>query len=583
MAFDGVAVSCIVKELGEALTDGRIEKITQPERDEIHMTIRARGRNNRLIVSASSSNPRVHLTGDQKQNPDRAPMFCMLLRKHIASGKIIGFSQPEFERVVRMDVESYDEMGDLSVKSLMVEIMGRHSNIILIDVHGRVLGSVKHVDFTVSSMRQVIPGMLYELPPSQGKLNPLDVAAENIYPILCATEYPADKFVLETFVGIGPMNAREIAFRAVGDGSRLVQTLSDGEKRALANEIAVFFAAIKGGEYSPVLLYKEKRLWDFNAFDVKQYGGVVSSERIDNLLIGLDEFYGSRDRSERMSQKSAGLLKLIDNNISRCRKKLGLQQQKLTESAGREQYKIIGDLLISNLHVMSEKMTGIELENFFDDMKPIKINLLPELSPSGNVQRYYNLYQKAKNAEKMSKEQIALTEEELIYLESVKESVLRAESERDISEIRSELEQQGYRVRTKAQVKGQAKGKKEKPTEPLRFVVDGFEVFVGKNNLQNDRLTIKESRNSDLWFHVKSFPGSHTVVKTNGQTPSDDSIVKFAKLAAYHSKARESANVPVDYTVIKNVKKPSGSKPGMVIYDNYNTVNVRPEAIAAEE
>jgi predicted ribosome quality control (RQC) complex YloA/Tae2 family protein len=576
MAFDGIAISCIVKELESNLLNGRIDKITQPERDEIHINIRADGKNHKLIASASYSNPRIHISREQKNNPEKAPMFCMLLRKHLLGGKITGFSQPEFERVIKMHIESYDELGDLSIKTLIVEIMGRHSNIILTDSNEVILGSIKHVDFTVSSLRQIISGMRYELPPSQNKINPTTIPTENIYAIVSVSKYPADKFILETFTGVGPLNAREIAYRALGDFERPIPSLSKDEQKSLAEEIAKCFKEIECGKYTPILIYKENNnIFDFNAIDITQYEDKFKVEKRNSLWEALDEFYSIRDWEYRMVQKTASLLKFIDNNIQRCQKKLALQQQKLKESRNRDKYKMYGDLLISNIHLIKEKTSEIQLENFFDNMQPIKIQLLPELSPSQNVQRYYNLYQKAKNAEKMTGRQIKLTTSELEYLESVKESLQRAENEQDIEEIKKELILAGYNFgKTKL---APVKGKKEPATMPHIFTIDGFEVFVGKNNIQNDRLTLKEAKKSDLWFHVKDYPGSHTIVKTQGKTPTDDSIVKFAKIAAYFSKAKNSANVPVDYTIVKNVKKPSGAKPGMVIYENYKTINVKPE------
>ncbi|MDR0405751.1 MAG: NFACT family protein, partial [Clostridiales bacterium] len=561
-----------------ALIGGRIDKITQPERDEIHLLVRNNGENLRLIASASSSNPRIHLTACRKESPEKAPMFCMLLRKHIAGGKILGFSQPDFERVIKMNIACYDELGDSSVKTLVTEIMGRHSNIILTDGEAKILGSVKHVDFTVSGVRQVLPGMRYELPPSQDKLNPLNISASKIYPVISASTLPADEFILKTFTGVGPLNARELAYRAFGDaGADLAAAGKDG-KANFADVIADFFRGIKRGAFRPVLLFKdETRVWDFNAVAVGQYGNAVRTEENPSLCAALDAFYQTRDHFERMAQKSAGLLKFIDNNLARCQKKLALQQQKLKDSEKREQYKIYGDLLVGNLHRMSDGMAVAEVENYYDNMNLVKIPLVREFSPSKNAQRYYTLYQKAKNAEKMSKEQIALTTEEIEYLESVKDSAQRAENEKDLREIRDELTAQGYHAKRTAGKGGKEKTGGKSASEPHRFVIDGYEVFVGKNNTQNDRLTLKDARSADLWFHVKNFPGSHTVVKTNGETPPDDTIVKAAKLAAYFSKAKDSANVPVDYTAIKNVKKPGGAKPGMVIYVNYSTVNVTPQ------
>ncbi len=574
MAFDGIVTACIVNELQEVLAGGRIDKITQPERDEINIMIRNGGKNYRLLISASSSDPRMHITTEQKENPEKAPMFCMLLRKHLSSGKVISFTQPDFERVIKMQIESYDELGDLSVKTLVAEIMGRHSNIILADCENRVLGSIKHVDFTVSSVRQVLPGMMYEMPPSQGKLNPMHATEDILYPLISSSNLTADKFLLDTFTGIGPLNAREISFEFLDDTSKELSSLDKQQRIILTKEVIKYFESIKKGMFCPVLLYKNENIVkDYNATDIKQYANAMRVEKQKSLCEGLDAYFATRDRAERMRQKSAGVNKFVENNITRCQKKLALQQQKLKDSEKREKYKQYGDLIIANIHKMPQSSSAVELENYYDDMKPITISLIAELSPSQNAQRYYILYQKAKNAEKMSKEQIRLTTAELEYLESVKDSIARAENKQEIKEIQRELSMQGYSVR-KATA---SKIRKEKPTEPHRFDIDGFEVFVGKNNLQNDILTLKEAKGNDLWFHVKSFAGSHTVLKTKGETPSDDTIVKVAKLAAYYSKARESANVTVDYTIIKNVKKPSGAKAGMVIYDHYNTVNVMPQ------
>ena len=577
MAFDGVAISCLKYELQSLLKDGRVDKIAQPEKDEISIVIRAGGKNQRLLISASSSSPRIHLTSNQKDNPEKAPMFCMLLRKHLSSGKIVDFSQPEFERVLKIHIESRDELGDLSIKTLIVEIMGRHSNIILVDSEDKILGSIKHVDFTVSSVRQVLPGMRYEMPPSQNKLNPMETVAGDILPDMRTSVQTADKFLLETFTGIGPLTAREIAYLSLRDHSADLSTISDLKKELFARFVASYFDNIKKCNYSPVLLYKnEKKVWDFNALDITQYEGKVIVKKRDSLNEALDEFYTTRDSQERISQKTAGLLKFVDNNIQRCQKKLSLQNQKLKDCEDKEKDKIYGDLIISNLYQIEESQKNVEVENYYNNMEKVKINLKPELTPSQNAQRYYTLYQKAKNAEKMTAEQVVLSKQELDYLDSVQDSLLRSESEKDINEIRDELYSQGYSVKKKTT----SKIRKAVITQPLKFVIgegdEAYEVYVGKNNIQNDTLTLRSSKPNDLWFHVKNIPGSHTVIKTDGKIPSDDIIVQAAKICAYFSKAKNSANVPVDYTIIKNVKKPSGAKPGMVIYDNYNTVNVIP-------
>lgn len=574
MAFDGIALSCMTMELNNILKDGRVEKVLQPEYDEIILAVRSGGKNRRLVLSASSSNPRIHFTDVQKENPEKAPMFCMLLRKHLAGGKIVGVFQPDFERVVEIHIESRDEMGDTSVKRLIIEVMGRVSNIILADGAGRVLGSIKHIDFSISQVRQLIPGMLYEMPPSQGKINPLDADKNKICEELYSYSLGADKFLLDTFTGIGPLSAREIAYCGTGATDTNCQMMPAEQKNRFAEYLVQIFSKIKNGEFSPVLLYKnDGKIWDFSGIDITHYEDTVKVEKYQDLNDAVNEYFKTKDFAERMSQKSAGLMKFIDNNIQRCQKKLALQQQKMKDCQSKEKYKIMGDLITANLYRINDGDKFVEVENFYENMKIIKIELKPELSPSQNAQRYYKLYQKLKNAEIVTKEQMQIAEAELDYLESVKENIMIAESEKDINELKDELYQQGYHVK-----KPEKSKMRKQVSKPLEFQLsDGFVAYVGRNNMQNDELTLRQSRANDLWFHTKFIHGSHTVIKTNGRTPSDDVIVEAAKICSYYSKARNSANVPVDYTIIKNVKKPSGAKPGMVIYDNYNTVNVKPE------
>lgn len=574
MAFDGIAVSFLARELNDILKDGRVDKVLQPEYDEIVLGVRAGGKNLKIVLSASSSNPRVHITFAQKDNPEKAPMFCMLLRKHLLGGKVIGVSQPDFERVVEFRIESRDEMRDVSEKRLIVEIMGRVGNIILVDSAGRVLGSIKHVDFSVSKLRQLIPGMMYEMPPSQGKINPISASRGEIAQKLLPYSMGADKFILETFTGIGPMSAREIAYLAFGRTDVLCETLSKEEKEKFSEFLAAYFEKLKEGNYRPVLVYKEEnKVYDFSAIDISQYEGAMTVKPIESLNRAAYEFFTERDFHERITQKSSALMHFIDTNIQRCQKKLAIQRQKMKDCETKDENKIMGDLITANLYRIKDGDKFAEVENFYDGMKPLKIKLKPDLTPSQNAQRYYKIYQKLKTAEIVTARQIELAHEEAEYLESVKESLLLAESELEINELKNELAEQGYRVKKPERSKNA-----KQVSKPLEFKLsDGFTAYVGRNNMQNDALTLRMSSRTDLWFHTKYIHGSHTVIKTDGKMPSDDVIVEAAKICAYYSKARNSANVPVDYTMVKNVKKPSGAKPGMVIYDNYNTVNVKPE------
>ncbi len=574
MAFDGLAIACMVHELNNALMHGRVDKILQPEYDEVILGIRAGGKNHKLVLSASSSNPRIHFTSTQKENPEKAPMFCMLLRKHLSGGKVVGVTQPQFERIVEIHIESRDELGDISVKRLIIEVMGRVSNIILADGEGKVLGSIKHVDFSVSQVRQIIPGMMYEMPPSQGKINPMEVSVQDIEDKLWQYSLGADKFILDTFVGVGPLSAREIAYRATGNADTNCQLMSDEQKTKFSEFLKDFFEKIKSAHFSPVLIYKdEEKIKDFSGINITHYENLFAIKNCETLNYAVDEYFKTKDFQERMSQKTSSLMKFLETNIQRCQKKLALQQQKMKDCESKEKYKVMGDLLTANLYRINYGDEFAEVENFYDNMNMLKISLKPELSPSQNAQRYYTIYQKLKNAEVVTAKQMELARQEIDYLESVKENLMIVENEREINELRDELYGQGYHVKRaeKSKIRKQV-------SKPLEFQLsDGFVVYVGRNNIQNDELTLRQSRANDLWFHTKFIHGSHTVIKTEGRIPSDDVIVEAAKICAYYSKARNSANVPVDYTIIKNVKKPNGAKPGMVIYDNYNTVNVKPE------
>lgn len=574
MAFDGVTISCMVHELNEILAQGRVDKVLQPEYDEIILAIRSGGKNRKLVLSASSSNPRVHLTSVQKENPEKAPMFCMLLRKHLLGGKVVGVTQPDFERVVEFHIESRDEMGDISVKRLIIEVMGRVSNIILVDALGKVLGSIKHIDFSVSQVRQLIPGMVYEMPPSQGKLNPIKADEALVVDKLQSYSLGADSFLLDTFVGIGPLSAREIAYCATGSTDTNCQLMSASQKLKFAKYIIDFFEKIKQNKFSPVLIYKDdEKIKDFSGINITHYENTFKTKNFEFLNDAVDEFFRTKDFQERISQKTSSLLKFVDTNIQRCQKKLALQQQKMKDCESKGKNKIIGDLITANLYRINFGDKFIEVEDYYNNMERIKIQLKAELSPAQNAQRYYTIYQKLKNAEVVTAQQMELAKQEIDYLESIKENLMIVENEREINELRDELYSQGYHVKRaeKSKIRKQV-------SKPLEFQLsDGFVAYVGRNNMQNDELTLRMSRANDLWFHTKYIHGSHTVIKTEGRTPSDDVIVEAAKICAYYSKARNSANVPVDYTIIKNVKKPSGAKPGMVIYDNYNTVNVKPE------
>jgi len=578
MALDGVVISALAKETAEKIVGGRIDKIHQPEKDELIISVRTFGGAYKLLLCANPSFPRFHITGMQKENPDKPPMFCMLLRKHIQGGKILYVVQEGFERIIRIGIESYDEMGYLSEKVLIVEIMGKHSNIILTDKEGKILDSIVHVDLTVSSVRQVLPGFPYSPPPSQGKKNPLDASRDDIAFALSNEDLPVWRQILESYSGISPLVAREAVYRATGMCDVTGPEVSRQELEDVALNFYAMITDIKEGVYNPCIITDKatKKPTEFCALDIAQYGSGAMCEHYPSVSEAVENFYIKKATAESIKQKCGDLLKLVSNNIDRCRKKLQLQSEILKKAEKREKYKIYGDLITANIYMIEQGMTEVTVSNFYSETgENVTIPLKNDLSPSKNAQRYYQKYNKEKTAEIETTKQKKLNEEELDYLESVYESLTKVETGSEIIQIRDELIEEGY-LKNRGRL-----NKKRKPDNPrpMHFVSDdGYDIYVGKNNKQNDYVTLKLSRSTDIWFHTKGIHGSHALIKTDdGLTVPDETYMQAARLAAYYSKGRGSENVPVDYTEVKNVKKPSGAKPGMVIYVNYNTLYVTPD------
>lgn len=578
MALDGVAVCALTKELNEKLTGLRIDKIYQPEHDEIHITLHGFGQNYRLLLTANANVARVCFTERAKPNPTQAPMFCMLLRKHLGGGKISEVRQPDFERVIEFHIAAYNELGDEVVKKLIVEMMGRHSNIILVDENGKIADSVKRVDFSVSSVRQILPGLPYEAPPAQGKRNPLVCNTADVLEVLQTAREgeKLDKVLLSSFAGISPLIAREIVFRALHTTDMAVGETDFGSLLEIATQATALFQTVADGNFSPCMLTEQTtgKPIEFSVVPILQYGDMATVMQEESFAVLLERYYCERDRKEHMAHRSAHLVKLVSNHMERCAKKMHLQQAELRDTEKKERWRQYGELLTANLYRVKQGMENLTVENYFEAEVPqITIPLDVRLSPAANAQKYYKKYTKAKSAEQELTRQMKLCEEELAYLESVEEALAKAEGEADLSEIGEELAEQGYLRRAK-----QAKKKKQTAGKPLCFTTsDGFTVLVGRNNKQNDCLTLKTGRATDLWFHTKNIPGSHTLLVHDREREfSDSAILEAASLAAFYSKAKGSSKVPVDYTSVKNVKKPTGSKPGFVIYTTNQTVYVTP-------
>ncbi|MBQ2897329.1 MAG: NFACT family protein [Clostridia bacterium] len=557
MAFDACVVKCFVHESQSKLIGARIDKIHQPQKDELYLHLRNSSGNTKLYISANPSYPRIYFSQEKIENPDEPPMFCMLLRKHIGSGKIKNVYQLDFERILVFEIECRNELMDITTKKLIVEIMGKHSNIILLDENGVIIDSIKRIDISTSSVRQILPALKYKIPPKQEKLNPLLIDYNSL------PEYVPDpeSYVMSNFYGISKLTAREISYIC--------------EKLPFNQAMKFVFEKINSNLFSPCVIYSpDGTPLDFSAIEITQYEDKFKKYTSDTISDVAEKYYSEKALFLRLSQFSSVLTKLISNNIERCKKKLSIFNQQLLDSAKRDKYKEFGELITSNLYRIKHGDTSVTVENYFkQDMPLVEIKLDETISPAKNAQRYFTKYNKAKNAEQQANIQIKSANSELIYLESVLDELQRARTYAEISEIKEELIQEGY-----ISSPSTTKKKKASVTSPEKIEFDGYTIYVGKNNKQNDYLTFKVAKSNDLWFHAKNIPGSHViVVNQDNQTIPDNVILKAATLAAIHSKVKGGTKTPVDCTNVKNVKKQSGAKPGMVIYDHYNTFYVTPE------
>ncbi len=559
MAFDGVMMTMVKKELTANLSGAKVNQIYQPARDELVFAFRTPDGVKKLLIRLSDS-PRIHLTSCSIENPPTPPMMCMLLRKRLGGARLTDISQPKNERVLRLTFDALNEIGDREQLHIYIEIMGRYSNAILTDGDDNVIDSVKRIDFSESEERVLLPKLPYTLPPMQDKL----CIEEADVPAVCRRIIDLggdDRAILNTIQGISPMIARELAYRAETEGL-------DAAVEQLKNEV-------EHGVGTPTLVCKaDGSPMDFCFMDIRQYEGALTVRHFDSYLELLDTFFSDRDRIARMRAKSADLNRLLSNTIDRLSRKINLQKADLKKCADREALRIRGDLLQANLYRIEKGASSVTVENYYaEDNAPITIRLNPAISPAMNAQRFYKEYNKAKTRETMLTEQIKKASDELQYIESVQDELSRAETEAELSAIRAELRDQGY-IRTQ---KG-AQKRKDKPLPPIEYQSsDGFRILVGRNNVQNDQLTLRTAHKSDIWLHTKNIHGTHVIIVSDGKPVSETAILEAAQIAAAHSKAKDSAQVPVDYTAVKNVSKPSGAKPGKVIYVNYKTVYVTPK------
>jgi predicted ribosome quality control (RQC) complex YloA/Tae2 family protein len=572
MPFDAIFLSAVTKEL-QAACGARIDKIHQPERDTLVLLLRSPQGGRRLLMTASPNRARVQFTDLTTENPQQPPMFCMLLRKHLTGARIAAITQPPAERMLDFTLECTDEMGEAVTRHLILEIMGRNSNLILTGPDGRILDCMRRVDFEMSAQRQLLPGLFYHEPPRQDKQDPATVSVQTLQALTRQATGRADGWLLDHFAGLSPLLCRELVFRFTGETDSDCTSWNEAQRNAFAVHLSDAFSALQT-ERTPVMLLRDGKPFDFTCCQIHQYGTYLEQQTFPSFSALLDGFYANRDRVERIRQKTQTIHKTISNLAARTARKLVLQRQELEKTKDRDRQRELGDIVTANLHRITRGQTSLQAEDFYDpEGKVIEIPLSPQLSPQQNAARYYKEYTKARNAEKYLTEQIARGEAEQIYLESILDELSRAETERDVGEIRAELTDGGY-----LRAQGGRKKMKQQPSKPMVFhSSDGFDIYVGRNNRQNDQLTLRTAGRRDLWLHTQKIHGSHVIIACDGQEPPDQTITEAAMLAAYYSQAREGQNVPVDCTAVRNVKKPAGAKPGMVIYDHYRTVYVTPD------
>ena len=573
MPLDAICLQAVVEELRLQLLNLRIDKVQQPARDQVILLLRG---NKRLLLNAGANAPRIQLTEVPRDNPAEPPMFCMLLRKHLVGARVADITQPPLERLVRMELDITDDFGQPGKRTLVLEAMGRRSNLILLDGEGRVIDCMRRVDADMSAARQVLPGLYYEPPAAVGRLPVTEETEAGFREKLSAgnPERQIDAFLLDHYFGISPLMARELAFRTTGETDSHLFGLDRAGEDRLWEELSEFISAVQENCFTPICLVKEGRPFEFSCLPIRQYGSAAEQETYESFSALLDAFYEARERQERVRQRGADLIRTATTARDRLRRKLAMQEKDYAATQDRDRLRVCGDLITSNLYRMERGQSKLVCENFYDEnCAETTIQLDPLLTPQQNAAKYYKRYTKAKTAEKYLREQMEIARRDLEYLESVLEEIQHAEAEQDFIEIRNELRDAGF-------LRKQGKSKKEpkRTASPWEFhTTSGIRVLVGRNNRQNDQLTCKEADHRDIWLHTQKIHGAHVILCTGGQAVDDDTIVEAAKLAAWYSQARESGNVPVDYTQVKNVKKPAGARPGMVIYNTCRTVNVTPD------
>ena len=565
MALDGITIAGLVQELDKALTGGKINKIAQPEPDELILTIKNQRTQYRLYISASASLPLIYLTDTNKPSPLTAPNFCMLLRKHIGSGKIISVTQPSLERVICFEIDHLNELGDLCRKKLMVEIMGKHSNIIFCDDQLKIIDSIKHVPAHVSSVREVLPGRMYFIPETQEKKNPKEATMDEFIESISGKPMAVAKAISASYTGISYGMAEEIAYRASIDGGQPVDALSDVEKQHLAGTFLRLMDDINLGQFQPNIVFNDGEPIDFSSVSMMRYAN-YTEESFESISKVLEQYYAQKNVITRIRQKSTDLRKMVQTALERNVKKYDLQLKQMADTEKKEKYRIYGELINTYGYSVPAGEKSFEALNYYTN-EIITIPLDPTMSTTDNAKKYFEKYNKLKRTAEALEKYLEETKSNIEHLESISTALNIALKEEDLVQVKEELIQYGYMKRKNTG------GKKAKITsKPFHYVSsDGYDMYVGKNNYQNEELTFHFANGDDWWFHAKGQPGSHVIVKCKGEEMPDRTFEEAGKLAAYYSKGRHAPKVEIDYIQKKHVKKPNGAKPGFVVYyTNYS-------------
>ena len=577
MAFDGITIANIVTELNQTITGGKINKIAQPENDELIITIKNQRKQYRLFLSASASLPLIYLTETNKPSPLTAPNFCMLLRKHIGSGKIIAIEQPGMERIIRFTIEHLNELGDLCTKYLIVEIMGKHSNIIFCNEEDQIIDSIKHVSAHMSSVREVLPGRPYFIPETQSKLDPFVLTEEIFQEKIFPRPVNVAKAIYTSITGISPLMAEEVCYRAGIDGGIPTDGLEDAERVHLAHTFLRMVDDIRDGHFEPNIIYKGKEPVEFACFPLSQYQD-YRAVSYPSIFPVLETYYAEKNIVTKMRQKTVDLRKIVQNALERNVKKYQLQQKQLKDTEKKEKYRVWGELLNTYGYEVEPGAKSMEALNYYTN-EMIQITLDETMTPQENAKKYFDKYSKLKRTKEALDTLLQETGDEIKHLESIAASLDIASSEEDLVQIKEEMMEYGYVKRKNTG------GKKVKVTSrPYHYISsDGYDIYVGKNNFQNDELSFKFASGNDWWFHAKGQPGSHVIVKSKNEELPDRTFEEAGKLAAYYSKGRQAPKVEIDYTQKKNLRKPTGGKPGFVVYYTNYSLLIEPDITGLQQ